>query len=205
MSIHHLPATTNHKLDRLLDAMNSVATRLDNLSIAIHATIKEPADYEGACVTCARVIRYGNACIDISRRVEQQELNNGKPFVTVIDDDVLATFCAECGNRHSNVGTWRKRLQEELGLKEQSVSDSQEETCDKCQCRMPEEGARVTIDLMISQVEEYAESSDGVQHVPIYGETILAFCPACGNAMSRSLFEHAMNELLSEEEASSHS
>jgi hypothetical protein len=204
MTIHHLPTNLDRKLDQLTATLDNVANKLDHLTNITHLTHDLPDSYDpDECSTCTNLIQAGNAFVDLSRKVEQHETHDGMNFVTVIDSDVLATFCAECGNRHANARTWRRKLLETLGLGEQDASGDGGETCNMCHCCLPNGSARATIELMISQVVANAASDDGGGHIPIFAEDVLVFCPACGNKMSRDRLSDAVNELLEEEREAS--
>jgi len=192
MTTHHLPTSIDHKLDQIKSSIEEVIEKIDYLHItALFA--KDTSDgYELDCSVCAGTIRSGNVCIDISRKVEQHEVVEGKNYVTVIDSDIMAIFCAKCGNQHAQVRTWRQLLCEHLGLTEQGGASNQDATCDLCHCHIPDGWARVTIDLMISQ----AEKNPTGDHIPIYAEDILVFCPSCGNKMGRDKLNDAVSEIL---------
>lgn len=192
MTTHHLPTSIDHKLDQLKDSLDEVVEKLDSLHIMALFAKDTSDDYELDCSVCAGTIRSGNVCIDISRKVEQHEVVEGKKNATVIDSDILAIFCAKCGNQHAHARTWRKLLSEHLCLNGPEEVSGKDATCDLCYCRIPDGSARVTIELMISQ----AEKNPTGDHVPVYAEDILVFCPSCGNKMGRDKMNDAVNEIL---------
>lgn len=196
MTIHHLPADINRKLDQLTATLDKLASKLDNLTNITQLTHDLPDSHElDECSTCSNLILPGNAYVYLPRMVEQHELVDGKEMVTVIDSDVLAIFCAECGNRHASARDWRKLLAEKLELDVPEERTYPEEICDLCHCTLPNNRARVSLDLTIAQIDVKKEG----WHIPIYAEVILSFCPACGNKMSRERLAEVIDELLTDE------
>jgi hypothetical protein len=61
----------------------------------------EQDDIFDTCDHCGKPIFYGNACVTITRSIEQVDRTPEYPegVVNVIDSVVLYTFCAECGNQ----------------------------------------------------------------------------------------------------------
>lgn len=66
-----------------------------------------------ACDLCGKIIKHGNACVEVSRQVEQIDWDEAlsDSVITVIDSDGLLMLCAGCGNRLST-----ERLKEHLQL-----------------------------------------------------------------------------------------
>jgi len=195
MTTHHLPTSIDHKLDQIKSSIDEVIEQLNSLQITALFAKETSDDYELDCSTCAGTIRSGNVCVDISRKVEQHEVVEGKNHVTVIDSDILAIFCAKCGNQHAQARTWRKLLCEHFDLEEHESVNDQAATCGLCHCHIPVGWARVTIDLMISQ----AEQNPTGDHIPVYAEDILVFCPSCGNKMGRGKLIDAVGDILIEQ------
>lgn len=195
MTIHYLPTVLNTKLNDITTSLTEIVDKLDWMAKEMILGHGLSGSFEFVCSACAGTINIGNACIDISRKVEQHEVCENRHFVTVIDSDSLAVFCATCGNRYSNAKDWRMLLIDTLGLKKHTVNRN---ICDRCHCYLPDHSSRVSVELMISQVEYCAESNDGGGFIPIVAEEILTFCPACGNKMSTDLLINIVGKLVAD-------
>jgi hypothetical protein len=195
MTIHY-PATSIDKKILIMTTLEEITNKLDSLIQATQLTHDLLGSFEIECCACAGTIRQGNACLEISRKVEQHEVCGDKHFATVIDSDSFATFCASCGNHFSNANDWRRRLIDILGLKEDVATSKLTNVCDRCQCHLSAQSKRVSVELMISQLEYFPESNDGGGFIPIMAEDILIFCSSCGDNMSTDLLNRSIAKLI---------
>lgn len=159
----------------------------------------------GTCSCCGKHVRYGNAVVEIERSVQQIDTNpsgNGL-YVNVIDSDVLAIICFECGNKNYVPKRLRRQLSKLLELPPpQAVvvdysNDIQQtpDPCDKCGCQIQPGNALVELGIMIAQVD-WSEDYDNDLLTPIYAETLFQFCASCGNKMSTERLQTAIDEVL---------
>lgn len=193
MPIPHPIVGLQEKIDQIHRAVYVIAAETERLLSAHNLT----AVYH--CDICSCDIYPGNACVDVTRRVEQLNCIDDQNVIIVIDADCLATFCASCGNQFAHVGYWRRELGQALELSEEDMDVANaEEQCALCLQPLAETGARVEIELMISQVDARPVPHGGAEHTPILSEACLVFCPECGNRMSREKLQEAMNGLLRE-------
>lgn len=141
------------------------------------------------CDKCGKEIKYGNACMEVSRQVQQVD----RDFITVIDSDPLLTVCATCGNR-----LWPEKIREHLrqllyldGMK--PIRDQKHgqvnwkaakriihETCDKCGAEIKFGNACVDVEWRAEQVDWDSNRDDDVI-TTIYAESVLMLCARCGN------------------------
>jgi len=195
MIISHPTLSMQEKIDQIHTATYAIASGIERL-----LNTQQGPDVYTDCSTCGCVIHYGNACVDVTRQVEQIEIVDGQRIAIVIDADVLATFCAGCGNRYANATSWRQNLASLLGMEEGKLAVARQHICDGCHCSLEGGGSWVAIDVMISQVDMNEDSHVDARHTPITSETILLFCPRCGNRMSRARIHEAVAEFLCQDE-----
>lgn len=151
------------------------------------------------CDICNGHLYDGNACVDLSRVVEDHQPKGDRREITVVDSDLLATFCADCGNRFAYAENWRRQLGGLLPL-EHLAKSTLDETCDCCLDPLEERGARVNVQVMISQMQYTEGTSDDTTLYPIHVATALAFCADCGNKMSNIRLREAVDQLLRPED-----
>ncbi len=112
------------------------------------------------CDICRRDILYGNAVLEISRNVEQHEYDKDTNYrsATVIDSVPLSTICAYCANQLADRKDVLKLLASDLGLYTppnaafQFTTESRL-TCNCCKADIDENKARVSLVLLLAQVE----------------------------------------------------
>lgn len=188
------PVMTQEKINQIHREVCAVAVGVERL-LNVH---NQAVVYN--CSVCEGSIYSGNACVDVTRRVEQVQSVDGRSSITVIDADVLATFCADCGNLFAYAQHWRKNLRLTLGLSnDNDLIAADPLICDQCLGVLETSGARVVVLVMISQVDRDSGEDGRIVHTPICDEIFLHFCPECGNHMSRERLGRAVVELLQPE------
>ncbi|WP_429886192.1 hypothetical protein [Geoalkalibacter halelectricus] len=177
--------------DYFADALHTVSEDLYRLG----SKVRDLWHLSTQCSACQGPIMPGSAGIDIRRTVEYVENSCGQKTARILAVDVLAKFCASCGNAHSYPHIWRKRLAEKLDLTD---CEAEEDVCSLCLKQLSASCVRVTLELMILQVGQEFPHDEGykLSDIPIYADNILVFCPPCGSRMGRGHLQGIMNELL---------
>jgi hypothetical protein len=187
--------TDHQDKDYFADALHAVSDDLYRLGLRV----RDLWQMSTQCSACQEPIMSGNASIDIRRTVEYVEYSGDQKTARILAVDVLAKFCAACGNAHSYPHVWRKRLAEKLDLMD---SEEKECVCSLCLKQLSESCARVSLELMILQVGLECPHDEGykLSDIPIYADNILVFCPSCGSRMGRGYLQGILNELLAPQE-----
>lgn len=52
------------------------------------------------CARCGKTINYGNACVSITRNIEQPDFNiaTNREEIQIIDSEEIIVLCGSCGN-----------------------------------------------------------------------------------------------------------
>jgi len=114
--------------------------------------------------------------------------------------EVLATFCAACANQYAYATNWRRHFRQSLELA--SLTDHLHlMVCDRCAGEMPQAGGRVTVQLMIAQIDARKDEPVDTDITPTYVDDVLQFCPACGNKVNITMLQRAVDKYLAEDTA----
>lgn len=177
--------------DYFADALHTIFNDLDCLGLRVRNLWQMSTQ----CSACQGPIMPGSASINIRRTVEYVENSGDQKSAQILAVDVLAKFCAACGNAHSYTDIWRKRLAEKLDLMD---CEGKGHACSLCLEPLSASCARVTLELMILQVGQEIPHDEGykLSDIPIYADNILVFCPSCGSRMGRGHLQGIMNDLL---------
>lgn len=183
--------TDHQDKDDFADALHTVSDDLYRLG----AKVRDLWQMSTQCSACPEPIIPGGASIEIRRTVEYIEGSRDQRTSRILAVDVLAKFCAACGNAHSYPHVWRKRLAEKLELMD---SEEKECVCSLCLKQLSASCVRVSLELMILQVGQECPHDEGykLSDIPIYADNILVFCPSCGSRMGRGHLQGVLNELL---------
>lgn len=177
--------------DYIADALHAVSDDLYRLSLRA----RDLWHMSTQCAACQEPIMPGNASIDIRRTVEYVENSGDQKTARILAVDVLAKFCAACGNAHSYPHVWRKRLAEKIDLMD---SEEKECECSLCLKQLSASCVRVSLELMILQVGQECPHDEGykLSDIPIYADNILVFCPSCGSRMGHKRLKGFLDEVL---------
>ena len=182
--------TDHHDKDRFADALHAVSEDLYRLGLRV----RDLWQMSTQCSACQEPIMPGSASIDIRRTVEYIENSGIQKTARILAVDVLAKFCAACGNAHSYPHIWRKRLAEKLDL---MACEEEEHVCSLCLRQLSASCVHVSLELMILQVGQELPHDEGnkLNDIPIYVDNILVFCPSCGSRMGHKRLQGILDEL----------
>ena len=155
------------------------------------------------CACCGNAIMSGNACVEFMRRVNKTEVDaKGNINATiVVDDDILALICADCGNGYSDTASARRKLGNAIGISDLptlnvSPITAERHNCDACSANMERSYSQTYLYVQIAQINRDAK---GVCHFTrIRSDNLFTFCDKCGYSFSRDFVEDAVRNMLGE-------
>ena len=158
------------------------------------------------CDCCGKEIRSGNACVEFMRREEKTEVDlKGNATAILIDEDLLALICADCGGSYSNTINTRRKLSNTMGLPDHSSNVLSESLpiatkyhkCDSCSGNMEYSYSKTYLYTQIAQINRDAKGI--FSFTDIRFDDLFTFCNKCSYSLDRDRVEDSVRKMLGDD------